>query len=280
MLRAEIQVATPRPFLKWVGGKTQLLPQFAPLLPTAFRRYFEPFVGGAAMFFDLRVRRPKMQATLQDVNAELVSCYTAVRDDVDGVIAALREHRYESDHFYAVRAQSPKSLPLAKRAARTIFLNKTGYNGLYRVNSKGQFNVPFGRFTNPAFCDAENLRACAHALAGVTIETGDFTSVLDRAKKDDFVYFDPPYVPLSATSDFTAYIPGGFRQAEQKKLAEVFRILASRGVKVMLSNSDTKLVRELYNGFPITTVFASRSVNSKGSGRGKLTEVVVRSYGE
>jgi DNA adenine methylase len=285
MLRAEstsklaARDTTPRPFLKWVGGKTQLLPQFEPLLPSAFRRYFEPFVGGAAMFFDLRGRRPKMQATLQDVNAELVSCYTAVRDDVEGVIAALREHRYESEHFYAVRAQVPSALPLAKRAARTIFLNKTGYNGLYRVNSKGQFNVPFGRFTNPLFCDAANLRACARALAGVTIETGDFSTVLERAKKDDFVYFDPPYVPLSATSDFTAYIPGGFRQAEQKKLAEVFRTLASRGVKVMLSNSDTKLVRDLYAGFPITTVFAGRSINSKVTARGKLTEVVVRSYG-
>jgi len=266
--------------LKWVGGKTQLLPQLAPLLPRAFKRYFEPFVGGAAMFFDLRARVPKVQATLSDVNAELVDCYTAVRDEVEAVIVALREHRYESEHFYAVRAQLPGALPPAARAARTIFLNKTGYNGLYRVNRKGQFNVPFGRFTNPVFCDPENLRACARALAGVTIEHGDFSTVLRRAKKDDFVYFDPPYVPLSATSDFTAYIPGGFGKAGQEKLAQVFRTLAARGVKVMLSNSDTKLVRELYAGYPIATVFAARSINSKGSGRGKLTEVVVRSYEE
>jgi DNA adenine methylase len=267
----------PRPFLKWVGGKTQLLEQLAPFIPPTFRRYYEPFVGGAALFFDLRSRRPEMPAFLRDVNEELVSCYAAVRDDVEGVIRALRDHRYESDHYYAVRAQRPADLDLARRAARTIFLNKTGYNGLYRVNRSGQFNVPFGRFTKPLFCDVENLRACSRALRGVSVEHGGFEGVLKHARKGDFVYFDPPYVPLSPTSDFTAYIPGGFGHPEQRKLAKVFAKLARRGVHVLLSNSDTPLVRELYGAFRIETVFASRSVNSNAARRGKLAEVVVRS---
>lgn len=276
LARAE---ATPRPFLKWVGGKSQLLEQMEPLLPPTFERYFEPFVGGAALFFDLRAKqRIEAGAYLSDVNKELVDCYVAVRDHVDDLIGALREHKYESKHYYEVRAQNPEDLPLPKRAARTIFLNKTGYNGLYRVNKSGQFNVPFGRFKNPLFCDEGNLRACSRALQGISIEIADFARVLKTAKKGDFVYFDPPYVPLSPTSDFTAYIPGGFGAAEQKKLAEVFAELAKRGVWVMLSNSDTKFVRELYAGFQIDVVYASRSVNSNTSRRGKLPEVVVRSY--
>lgn len=277
--RSETNDPAPRPLLKWVGGKTQLLEQMKPLLPKTWGRYFEPFVGGAALFFDLRTQRPDMPAFLSDVNAELVNCYTAVRDDVEAVIRALRGHVYESDHYYRVRALKPADLPPAERAARTIFLNKTGYNGLYRVNRSGQFNVPFGRFTKPLFCDPDNLRACSRALRDVSIEHGDFSGVLRRAKKGDFVYFDPPYVPLSPTSDFTAYIPGGFGEAEQRKLAEVFAKLAARGVHVMLSNSDTKLVRELYDGFDVQVVYASRSVNSNAARRGKLAEVVVRSGG-
>jgi len=276
---AEGNGPAPRPILKWVGGKTQLLEQMKPLLPKTFHRYFEPFVGGAALFFELRTQRPDMPAFLSDVNAELVNCYTVVRDDVEAVIRALGNHVYESEHYYEVRALKPADLPPAERAARTIFLNKTGYNGLYRVNRSGQFNVPFGRFTKPLFCDPENLRACSKALRDVSIEHGDFSKVLDRAKKGDFVYFDPPYVPLSQTSDFTAYIPGGFGEAEQRKLAKVFAKLAGKGVHVMLSNSDTPLVRELYDGFDVQVVYASRSVNSNAARRGKLPEVVVRSEG-
>lgn len=276
---AERSEPAPRPFLKWVGGKTQLLDQMKPLLPKAWERYFEPFVGGAALFFELRAQRPEMPAFLSDVNAELVSCYRAVRDDVEAVLRALGKHVYESDHYYAVRALNPAELPPAERAARTIFLNKTGYNGLYRVNRSGQFNVPFGRFTKPLFRDPDNLRACSRALRDASILHADFSNVLELAKKGDFVYFDPPYVPLSPTSDFTAYIPGGFGEAEQRKLAEVFAKLARRGVNVMLSNSDTELVRELYDGFDIQVVYASRSVNSNAARRGKLAEVVVRSHG-
>jgi DNA adenine methylase len=211
------------------------------------------------------------------VNAELVNCYTAVRDDVESVIRALGVHVYDREHYYEVRKWKPAELGQAERAARTIYLNKTGYNGLYRVNRSGQFNVPFGRFTKPQFCDPENLRACSRALRGVSIEHGDYSRVVEHAKAGDFVYFDPPYVPLSPTSDFTAYIPGGFGEGEQQKLAKVFATLAKRKVHVMLSNSDTALVRKLYAGFDIRVVYASRSVNSNASRRGKLTEVVVRS---
>lgn len=267
-----------RPFLKWVGGKRQLLEQFAPLLPERIKSYHEPFVGGAALFFELRSQAPGLPATLSDVNGELVDCYVAVRDCVDDVLGALARHKHDSDWYYEVRAQRPADLPLPERAARTIFLNKCGYNGLFRVNKSGQFNVPFGRYDNPNFLDEPNLRACSEALAGVAITQGDFSTVMARAKKGDFVYFDPPYVPVSRTADFTAYVAGGFGDEEQRSLADVFARLAKRGVDVMLSNSDTDFVHELYAGFDIQKVSAGRSVNSKGSGRGKLSEVLVRSY--
>jgi DNA adenine methylase len=263
-----------RPFLKWAGGKGQLLEQLQPLLPPRYRRYLEPFAGGAAMFFSLGPRR----AVLADVNAELVDCYLAARDDVDGVIAALGGYRYGTEEYYRTRARDPQTLPLAERAARTIYLNRTGYNGLYRVNRSGKFNVPMGRYTNPLLCDATNLRACSKALQGIDVRVADFEAVAARAKPGDFVYFDPPYVPVSDTADFTSYVPGGFSAAQQKRLATLFASLARRGVHAMLSNSDTPAVRELYRGFPIARVLASRAINSRGSRRGKVGEVVVTTY--
>jgi DNA adenine methylase len=243
-------------------------------LPTNFRRYFEPFAGGAAMFFSLRPKR----AVLADVNAELVDCYVAARDDVDRVIAALRHYRYEADQYYRTRAIDPLTLPLPERAARTIYLNRTGYNGLYRVNRSGKFNVPMGRYTNPLLCDATNLRACSEALQGVDVRLADFEALAARAKAGDFVYFDPPYVPVSDTADFTSYVPGGFGAAQQRRLATLFADLAKRGVHAMLSNSDTPEVRALYRGFPIARVLAARHINSRGSRRGKVGEVVVTTY--
>jgi DNA adenine methylase len=272
------QAAVPeaRPFLKWAGGKGRLLGQLLPRIPRAYdparHVYFEPFVGGAAMFFGLRPRR----AVLTDVNRELVDCYRAVRDDVEGVVRALGAHRYETAHYYRTREVEPASLVPAERAARTIFLNKTGYNGLYRVNKAGKFNVPIGRYTNPLVCDAANLRACSQALQGVKLEVRDFEDVLARARANDLVYFDPPYVPLSDTADFTAYAAGGFGVAEQERLASVFRELARRGVHAILSNSDTTAVRRLYAGFRIDRVLVARAINSRPSRRGKVGEVVVR----
>ena len=272
------RAADAHPFLKWVGGKGQLLPQMQALLPRTFGRYFEPFVGGAALFFHLLPER----ASLTDVNAELVDCYRAVRDEVEDVIHALEAHEYDEAHYYRVRAQDLAGMSLAERAARTIFLNKTGYNGLYRVNKSGGFNVPFGRYVNPGFRNAEsfaNLRACARALRDVKLEVRDFGAVVRHARAGDFVYFDPPYVPVSSTSDFTSYVPGGFGREDQERLAEVFGRLAAKGVHVMLSNSDTPEVRALYGRFRIDRVLAARSVNSKPGKRGKVGEVVVRSFG-
>jgi DNA adenine methylase len=270
---------SPRPFLKWAGGKGQLLEQFARLLPEPRRysRYFEPFVGSAALFFDLQ----PASAELTDVNSELIDCYKAVRDRVEDVIDALAEHQYREDHYYRVRDIPPASLPLAERAARMIFLNKTGFNGLYRVNKSGRFNVPFGRYVKPGFKQPrslENLRACSRALQDVVIEVNDFESVLHRANTGDFVYFDPPYVPLSDTSDFTAYVPGGFGPDKQRHLAEVFRKLAERDVLVMLSNSDSGDVRRLYSNFHIHEVQAARHINAKADKRGKIAELVVTSF--
>jgi DNA adenine methylase len=268
-----------RPFLKWAGGKSQLMAQLQPLLPARpARRYFEPFVGSAALFFALRPE----EATLSDVNAELVDCYRAVQTEVDGVIEALSAHRYEEQAYYRVREQDPAELSLGQRAARTIYLNKTGYNGLYRVNRAGRFNVPFGRYTNPGFASREsleNLRACSRALAGVRLIVRDFGEVERDAREGDLVYFDPPYVPLSDTSDFTAYVAGGFGPREQERLASVVHALTARGVLVMLSNSDTPVVRDLYARYRIDVVSAARSINSRASRRGKIAEVVVRNYG-
>ncbi len=267
--------AKARPFLKWVGGKGQLLDQFRSLLPDTFGRYFEPFLGGGALFF----ARGPGSAVLADVNVELVDCYCAIRDSVDDVIRALRKHRYEKEHYYAVRLRRPESMTLPRRAARTIFLNRSGYNGLYRVNRAGRFNVPFGRYTNPTLCDASNLHACSKALQGVELRCCGFASAVEDAQRGDFVYFDPPYVPVSPTANFTQYAAGRFGWAQQQELAKVFRDLAGRGVSVMLSNSDTPEVRALYRGFRIDGVAATRMINSNPERRGKVTEVVVRSYG-
>jgi DNA adenine methylase len=276
--RASRSADDPRPFLKWAGGKGQLLEQLRPLLPDRIEgRYFEPFVGSAALFFALR----PATATLSDVNRELIDCYRAVQKRVSDVVAALQSHEYEESRYYMVRGQQPADLELPARAARTIYLNKTGYNGLYRVNRAGRFNVPFGRYTNPGFRSAEsveNLRACSRALKAATLGVRDFGEVVRHAGRGDFVYFDPPYVPLSDTSDFTSYVPGGFGQGEQERLAEVFAELSRTGVRAMLSNSDTPAVRELYAAYRIDTVTASRSINSRAKGRGKVREVVVRNY--
>jgi DNA adenine methylase len=266
-----------RPFLKWAGGKAQLLVQFERLFPArgSYARYLEPFLGGGAVFFHLR---PDV-AVLADVNVEIVDCYEAVRTCPEEVIRELEQHEYTSDHYYAVRAEVPPSLPA--RAARTIYLNKTGYNGLYRVNSRGGFNVPIGRYANPGFRSPglfRTLRACSAALAGATLTSGDFDVMLAGAGKGDFVYLDPPYVPLSPTG-FTSYIPGGFGWDDQERLAASCAGLAKRGARFMLSNSDTPAVRKLYAKFRIDKVLATRSINSNGASRGHVREVIVRNYG-
>ena len=267
-----------RPVLKWAGGKGKLLPELIKLLPEHLGTYHEPFVGGGALFFELATQARITKAYLSDINTSLIDVYIGLQDCVDEVIAHLQQHRHEHDYYYAVRAQRPEELSLPERAARVIYLNKTCYNGLYRENRTGQFNVPFGRYVNPTICDEPNLRAVSTVLRDVDIARRRFDTVLDYAKKGDFVYFDPPYVPLSPTANFTSYDRAGFGPDDQRHLRDVFAELGRQGVRAMLSNSDTPLVRELYTGFRIEQVFAARAVNSKANGRGKVAEVLVLNF--
>ncbi|MEL6547702.1 MAG: DNA adenine methylase [Myxococcota bacterium] len=260
-----------KPFLKWAGGKTKLVPEILKRFPNRFTHYHEPFVGGAAVFFSLEPQK----ATLSDINDELVNAYRAIRDDVDGVVSALREHTATEEHFYEVRGQERATLNATRSTARTIFLNRTCFNGLYRVNRKGQFNVPFGRYANPKICDEQNLNAVSQALQGVSIEHRSAFEVLDHAKRGDLVYFDPPYDPVSKTASFTSYTKSGFGDAEQEKLADVFAALDRKGVHVVLSNSDTEFIRSLYQGFQIDQVFCRRAINSRADRRGPVAEVLV-----
>jgi DNA adenine methylase len=258
-----------------------LAPLYPALKPGA--GYHEPFLGGGTIFFDVKQHLQPKRCSLTDNNGDLMAAWTAVRDDVDAVIAALERHRarHNEKHFYATRSIGPTELAnmsRIERGARLMYLNKTCFNGLYRVNSRGLFNVPMGRYKNPGILDAENLRNVSAALRWVHLASAPFGTVLERAQPGDFIYFDPPYVPLSQTSSFTAYTEGNFGEADQRTLAEVYRELDAKGCQVMLSNSDTALVRELYKGFKLKKVQARRSINSKSDRRGHVTELVVLNY--
>lgn len=267
-----------RPFLKWAGGKGRLLEQYRHYFPQQFRYYYEPFLGGGAIFFSLH--HCCDQSVLADLNEELVNVYCCVKEDVEALIALLQRHqtRHCHDYYYEIRAQNQLQLPL-QRAARLIYLNKTCFNGLYRENSKGHFNVPMGRYKKPNVCDTETLRQASMALQQTTIFCAKFTEVLKQAHTaQDFVYFDPPYHPISATSSFTGYNRYGFRVEDQEQLQQTFAQLAQRGVKVMLSNSDCEFIRDLYAGFHIAEIQASRAINSNAKRRGKISELVITSY--
>jgi DNA adenine methylase len=262
-----------KPFIKWAGGKSQLLPALSIHFPPREKivRYFEPFLGGAAVFFHLGHAR----SFLSDSNRDLVELYQVVRQDVEDLIEALRHHINEREYFYNIRSQDPATLTPVQRAARLIYLNKTCFNGLYRVNSRGQFNVPFGRHKNPTICDADGLRAASTALQSADITLGDFETVSECAGRGDFVYFDPPYHPLNKSSSFTSYTAGRFDEVEQRRLAHTFRQLTDRGCFVVMSNSDTPLIRELYADFCMHEIQANRAINSKPGGRGKITELLI-----
>ncbi|MFO0591105.1 MAG: DNA adenine methylase [Polyangiaceae bacterium] len=267
-----------RPFLKWVGGKRSLLPVLRAHSPSSFRRYHEPFVGGGAMFFHLAQKKHLQRgAVLSDNNERLIRAYKGVRDAVEEVISLLREYPHEKDFYLKMRERPIDQHSDAEVAAWLVYVNRTGYNGLYRVNQKNRFNVPFGDYANPKICDPENLRACSRALKSATISCEPFDLVAERAEKGDFVYFDPPYVPLSATSSFTSYTASGFGHHHQQKLADVARSLKARGVHVLISNSNAPLVRTLYReGFVMVEVQCARSVNSRADGRGKIVELLMR----
>jgi DNA adenine methylase len=277
MVTRTSDIVAPRPFLKWAGGKRRLIPQYECYIPQNFGTYYEPFLGGGAMFFYLSAK----PAVLTDINEELINTYCSVRDDVDGLIQLLSNHqenhqRSPQQYYYQIRSSQPR-YNLA-RAARFIYLNKTCFNGLYRVNSQGKFNVPIGRYKNPKICDRELLRSVSDILQQTIIEVKPFTAVLDPAKADDFVYFDPPYHPISTTSNFTAYSRHSFNQDSQIQLRDTFQQLAEKKVKVMLSNSDCALIRDIYREFKIHKISAARSINSHGKKRGKISELLITSY--
>ena len=270
----------PRPFLKWAGGKTQLADALLEHMPVAFSVYHEPFVGSGALFFRLYREQKIRRAVLSDLNAELIDTYLAIRDFVMEVIKLLAEFPYDKEFYYALRAKDPWQMSLPERAARMIYLNKTGYNGLYRVNRQGEFNVPFGRYKSPKYLDKENLLAVSQALRDVEIFCAPFETVLERAKPGDWVYFDPPYVPVSQTANFTSYQANGFGLSEQERLRDVCIELSQNSVYITLSNSDTEIVRSLYSPpyFVVDEVLANRAINCNGAKRGKITELVITNY--
>lgn len=272
----------PRPFLKWAGGKAQLLPVFSKLYPApgSFTRYIEPFVGAGAVFFHvLRLLRPKT-VRLFDQNRELVTTYRAIAADVDTVVHLLEQHRarHNRDYYYGIRSMPTNALTPAETAARMIYLNKTCFNGLYRVNRQNLFNVPMGRQENRLHFNEALLRAVSGALSCAKIQVADFRTTARKVRAGDFVYFDPPYHPLSETAKFTAYTKGAFTEDDQKELAAIFRETADKGCHVMLSNSDTPFVRKLYRDFRIHAVKARRMINNRPEGRGPVGEVVVTNY--
>lgn len=272
---AQAKEESPRPPVKWAGGKSQLIPRFEQLFPKReYTLYVEPFVGGGAVFFHLLPPR----AVLIDSNDELINFYLVVRDNLEALLQDLRRHENTAEYYYRIRALEPGQLTPVERASRFLYLNKTGYNGLWRVNSRGQHNVPFGRYKNPKIVDEPNFRLVSGALKRAEIICDDFSRVLDCADRGAFVYLDPPYHPLSETANFTSYTPGAFGEDDQRRLAEVFRELDRRGCLVMLSNSDTPFIRELYKNYDIQVVYAKRAINCRADKRGPISELVIRNY--
>ncbi|MHA1996713.1 MAG: DNA adenine methylase [Promethearchaeota archaeon] len=262
--------------MKWAGGKRRVLAQFEKYIPREFNSYIEPFIGGGSMFFYLLPEN----ATIMDINPDLINVYNTIKNDVELLIESLKKHKNEKEYYYSLRnidkdAEKFSSWSDIEKASRIIYMNRCCFNGLYRVNSKGQFNVPFGSYKNPLFCDEENLFAVNKVLQGVTIINAGFEKTLEIAKKGDFIYFDPPYVPLSGTANFTSYSKENFNFNSQRKLKEVFSILDKRGCKLMLSNSHCEFILDLYKDFKIETIMAARAINSNGANRGKIKEVLV-----
>ena len=278
----EIKEVTLQPFTKWTGGKRQLLPVIRELMPKTYNRYFEPFVGGGALFFDLA---PK-DAVINDFNAELINCYQQIKDNPQELIEILKVHQeYNSKEYYldlrsADRDERIDMMSEVQRAARILYMLRVDFNGLYRVNSKNQFNVPYGRYKNPKIVDDNLISAISTYLNNnqIEIKKGDFEKAVLDVQPGDFVYFDPPYIPLSETSAFTSYTHEGFSFADQVRLRDAFKRLSDTGAYVMLSNSSSALVEELYKDFNIHYVEATRTNGAKSSSRGKISEIIVTNY--
>lgn len=269
------------PVLKWAGGKRKLLQDIINHIPDKLSIYYEPFLGGGAVFFSLQ----PSNAVVNDINDELINVYTAIRDNVEELIVDLKRHKNEKDYFYKIRAKDRdkdeyNKLSSIKKASRIIYLNKTCYNGLFRVNQQGEFNAPFGRYKNPNIVNEKVLRKASDFFnkGNIIFKCGDFEEAVKGIKMDDFVYFDPPYDPVSDSANFTGYDRGGFGKAEQERLKNLCDRLNKKGAKFLLSNSATEYIIDLYKDYNITIVQASRAINSKGDKRGKVNEVLVKNY--
>ena len=275
----------PKPFVKWAGGKRQLLAELEKNFPKQFGTYFEPFLGGGAVLFDLLAKKPNIKCSVSDLNSDLVLAYVTIRDKLGRLIESLETHskNYHKDstnYYYEVRKQEPKSQ--IEKVSRLLFLNKTCFNGLYRVNSKGKFNVPMGRYTNPNIVNRENLITASKFLQSekIKISCRDFESILKDAKKGDFVYFDPPYQPVSDTANFTSYTHRDFTEDDLQRLADLANQLNSKGSHVLLSNSNTKIVKKLFSSkkWKIKEISVNRAINSNSQKRTGHKEVLIKNY--
>ena len=270
-----------KPVVKWVGGKRQLLPVLNERLPKEYGLYCEPFIGGGALLFDIQPQ----EAVINDLNPELINLYQVIKNEVESLIEDLQKHINTSEYFYNIRAldrdaEAWQKLTPVERASRFIYLNKTCYNGLYRVNSQGQLNTPFGNYKNPSICDTENLLAISNYFnkASITMLCGDYKNAVKQLETNDFVYFDSPYHPVSSTASYTGYTASGFSEQNQIELYETCKELDSKGVMFMLSNSGTPFIKELYKDFEVEIVKAKRAINCKGDKRAAVEEVLVRNY--
>ena len=278
-------LVTPKPFVKWAGGKRQLIPILNQNIPESFGTYYEPFLGGGALLFHILTDKNGQKCSISDLNSDLVLAYTTIRDRVDSLIASLKNHeknyqKNSESYYYSIRESNPRSE--IEKTSRLIFLNRTCFNGLYRVNSKGKFNVPLGKYSNPNIVNEENLRAVSHILQSsrISIKCRDFEAVLRDAKKGDLIYFDPPYQPVSATANFTSYTNKDFTYDDLTRLAELCLKLDSRGCNVLLSNSDSKEVADIFatNPWKITRIEANRSINSNSKKRTGHFELLIKNY--
>lgn len=276
---------TPKPFVKWAGGKRQLIPILNENLPKSFGTYFEPFLGGGALLFHILTERQGQRCIVSDLNSDLILTYTTIRNRIDELISSLKchERNYHKDskqYYYSVRASTPRSE--IEKTSRLIFLNRTCFNGLYRVNSKGKFNVPLGKYSNPNIVNEENLRLVSQVLQSsrISIKCRDFEIVLDDAKKGDLVYFDPPYQPVSSTANFTSYTNKDFTDKDLDRLGEICHKLDSKGCKVILSNSDSKQVSDMFKdrNWRIKRIEANRAINSNSKKRTGHFELLIKNF--
>ncbi|MEX0656576.1 MAG: DNA adenine methylase [Nitrosopumilaceae archaeon] len=281
---SQLFATSPKPFVKWAGGKRQLISSLERHLPKKFNTYFEPFLGGGALLFHLLNQSPNLRCGISDLNSDLILAYITIRDKVEQLIESLEKHsgKYfaeQREYYYSVRESAPKNQ--IEKVSRLLFLNKTCFNGLYRVNSRGEFNVPLGRYTNPSIVNKENLISVSKILQSknIAIRCQDFASVLDEAKKDDFVYFDPPYQPVSKTANFTSYTKCEFTYNDLERLADLCQKLDKKDCKVLLSNSNTKEVKSLFlSHWKIVEITANRAINSNSKKRTGHSELLIKNY--